>query len=112
MSSKKEEKIALYGEFLKKINVKVDSELLELAVKACGPSIYNADAECVSCSDASETDRVKENFLAKKLGITGAEADKAVEDICEQMGTSNRKKYRAVFYYLLVEKFNAKSKLN
>ena len=111
MSSKREEKIALYTGALEKINVKVDASLLEATTKACGPSIYNADSECVSCSDSAETGRVKDGFLAKKLGVTGAKADEAVAYVCEKMGTSNRKKYRAVFYYLLVEKLNAKSKL-
>ena len=48
----------------------VDADLLRAVTKACGPSIYNRDASTVSCSDQSELDRVKKNFLIKKLSLT------------------------------------------
>jgi len=35
----------------------------------------------------------------------GPELEDAIKDVCKQMGSSNRNKYRPVFYYLLVEKF-------
>ena len=31
--------------------------------------------------------------------------EEAIIEVCQKMGTSNRNKYRPVFYYLLVEKF-------
>ena len=74
--------------------------------KSLGPSIYLADASLVSCSDKSEKDRVKNKFLIKKLGMTdGSKLDDAVESVCGKMGSSNRSKHRAVFYYLLAEHF-------
>jgi small subunit ribosomal protein S1 len=33
------------------------------------------------------------------------ELDAAIAEVCEKMGKSNKNKYRALFYYLLVEKF-------
>jgi len=104
--SKLQEKIALYKEKIKAIEPNFDAELLEKVTKGLGPSIYNKDAESVSCSNKDELDRVKKNFIKKKLGIEDEEmADKAVKEVCEQMGSSNRNKYRAIFYYLLVKKF-------
>ena len=53
-----------------------------------------------------ELDRLKNNFLIKKLGLAdSADLDKAIQDVVNKFGSSNRNKYRAVFYYLLAEKF-------
>jgi len=104
--SKLQEKIELYKEKIKAIEPKFDAELLEKVTRGLGPSIYNRDAESVSCSNKDELERVKKNFIKKKLGIDDdAAADKAIKEVCEQMGSSNRNKYRAIFYYLLVKKF-------
>ena len=93
-----------------KLGMQVDEALLEAVAKACGPSIYSADAGKVSCSDQSELDRVKNNFLIKKLGLAdGPELDSAIKDVCSEMGSSNRNKWRPVFYYLLVKKFGKES---
>ncbi len=106
MASKKDELIKTYIETLKNLNVEVDEELLKKVVDGLGPSIYNQDSSVVSCSDPKELQTVKENFLIKKLGMEDSAAwDHAIQEVCEQMGKSNRNKYRAVFYYLLVKKF-------
>lgn len=87
----------------------VDTNLLRAVAKGLGPSIYNADAATVSCSDKEELNRVKANFLIKKLGLKdGPALDQAIEEVCQQYGSS-RNKYRAVFYYMLVKKFNKES---
>ncbi len=89
----------------------VDETLLTAVTKALGPSIYNDDSSRVSCSDQTELDRVKNNFLIGKMGLTdGPELDAALKEVCEQMGSSNRNKYRAIFYYLLVKKFGLEAK--
>ena len=83
----------------------INEVLLTKVTKALGPSIYLADASLVSCSDQVELDRVKNNFLIKKLGMADApELDAAIKQVCEQLGSSNRSKYRAVFNYLLTIK--------
>lgn len=85
---------------------KIDETLLKEVTRGLGPSIYREDSSKVSCSDKAERDRVKNNFLIKKLGLKDSpELDKAIVDVCQQMGTSNKKKFRAIFYYLLVKKF-------
>lgn len=106
--NKLQEKIALYTEKLQEIDPQYDEELLVAITKSLGPSIYKKDAETVSCSDSSELERVKKNFLIKKLMIDASdeELDAALKEVCEKMGASNRNKYRAIFYYLLVKKFH------
>jgi hypothetical protein len=80
--------------------------LLTGVAKGLGPSIYNADSSKVSGSDKAELDRVKNNFLIKKLGLKdGPVLDSAIAEVMEKMGTSNRNKYRAVVYALLAVKF-------
>ena len=85
---------------------KVDAAALKGVAKACGPSIYKADASKVACSDKAERERIKANFLIKKLGLKDTpKLDEAIEEVCKEMGSSNRNKYRVIFYYMLAQKF-------
>ena len=46
------------------------------------------------------------NFLMKKLGLAdGPELMQAIDSVLETYGKSNRNKYRAVVYYMLVKHF-------
>jgi Protein of unknown function (DUF2853) len=106
--SKFDEVLESYKEDAKKFGVSV--ELLTAVAKGLGPSIYNVDSSKVSGSDQTELDRVKANYLIKKLGLTdGPELDSAIKGVVETMGTSNRNKWRAIFYALLAKKFGKES---
>lgn len=108
--SKFDDLVATYQAEAQKIGVSVDSELLSKVTKGLGPSIYNADSAKVSCSDQTELDRVKANFLIKKLGLAdGQPLDDAIKEVCTAFGSSNRNKHRALFYYMLVKKFGKES---
>jgi len=109
--SKRDELIALYASELKeKSGVSADMGLLTKVTIGCGPSIYNKDSATVSCSDDSELATVKNNYLIKKLGLKdGPQLDSAIKKVCEKLGTSNRNKYRAMFYYLLCKEFGKES---
>lgn len=90
----------------KKIGLRVNDDLLRAVAKGIGPSLYKADSAKVAFSDKAELDRVKKNFAVKKLGIADdAKLDKALDGIKEKFGASNRNKYRALVYYMLVKKF-------
>lgn len=109
--SKFDEALDKYKSAMSEMGASADETLLTAVAKGLGPSIYLADASMVSCSDQTEKDRVKNNFLIKKLGCTdGADLDAAVNAVCDKMGTSNRSKHRAVFYYLLVKQLGLESK--
>ena len=89
-----------------KLGVAADMDLLTKVVIGCGPSIYNADSETVSGSDKTEVDRVKTNFLIKKLGLAdGPALDEAIAKVLADYGSANRNKYRAVVYYMLTKHF-------
>ena len=108
--SKFDEKMALYTAEFKELGISFDAGLFEKVTKGLGPSIYKTDAEKVSCSQASEMETVKKNFLMKKLGCAdGPKLDAALEATCSKMGKSNRNKYRAMFYYLLVKEMGKES---
>ena len=107
--SKLDDKIALYSKEMTKLGIKVDGDLLRAVTKGCGPSIYNKDAETVSASDPAELDRVKKNFMEKKLGLSGKDLDAGIAHAIETIGKSNRSKYRAIFYYIIVKKFKKES---
>ncbi len=108
--SKLQEKLELYTEEAKKLGVEIEADLFKLVTKGLGPSIYKDDAELVSCSQKEELETVKKNFLIKKLGLEeGENLDAAIQTVCEKMGTSNKNKYRAIFYYLLVKELGAEA---
>ncbi|MCD8447020.1 DUF2853 family protein [Tenacibaculum finnmarkense] len=105
--SKFDEKVELYKKFMDDRKLSINLELLTAVTKGLGPSIYKTDAETVSGTDPKELLTVKNNFLIKKLGLADtAELDQAIDQVMEQIGRSERKKYRAVVYYLLAKKFN------
>ncbi|WP_241497477.1 DUF2853 family protein [Sulfurovum riftiae] len=111
--TKKAEKIALYTKAFKKQYGEVDTDFLEIIVKNLGPSIYRKDAELVSCSDPKELDTVRKNFLIKKLGLQENQEvlDAAIKEVCEELKDTS-KKYRALFYYRLAQKFKKESVLS
>lgn len=99
-----------YRSEFKKIGVSYDDDLLTKVAKGCGPSIYNRDASTVAGSDAKELATVKNNFLIGKLGLKdGPELDKAISKVVDTFGSSNRNKYRAMFYYMLTKEFKKES---
>ena len=104
---KRDDLIAKYADDLKeKCGMTPDMDLLTKVTIGCGPSIYNDDASTVASSQESELETVKENFLMKKLGLAdGPELMQAIDSVLETYGKSNRNKYRAVVYYLLVKHF-------
>lgn len=93
-----------YKAEFKKLGVSFDEDLLTKVAKGCGPSIYNKDASTVAGSDPKELATVKNNFLIGKLGMKdGADLDKGISKVIDTFGSSNKNKYRAMFYYMLTK---------
>lgn len=106
--SKRDEVIEkMIGE-AKKLNLSISDDLMSKVAIGLGPVLYNKDTATVACGQPKELETVKNNFLKKKLGLTNAdsELDLAIKEVCEQLGTSNKSKYRVHFYALLAMKFN------
>lgn len=109
--SKRAELVAKYADDLKtKCKMVPDLALLEKVTIGCGPAIYNPDAETVAASDADEIARIRQNFLIKKLGLKDDEKlTEALDAVIDIYGRSERNKYRAVVYYMLVKHFRRES---
>ncbi len=104
---KRDDLIAKYADDLKtKCGMTPDMDLLTKVTIGCGPSIYDNDAQTVAASDKDELERVKKNFLMKKLGLQdGPELMAGINAAVETYGKSERNKFRAVFYYVLTKHF-------
>jgi len=104
---KRDDLIAKYADDLKnKCGMTPDMDLLTKVTIGCGPAIYNDDASTVAATQESELETVKENFLIKKLGLNdGPQLMDAINAVIEAYGRSERNKYRAVVYYMLVKHF-------
>ncbi len=109
--SKRDDLIAQYADDLRhKCGMMPDMGLLKKVTIGCGPSIYNADASTVAASQSDELETVKANFLIKKLGLNDSPAlMDAINSVIETYGRSERNKYRAVIYYMLVKHFGKES---
>ncbi len=109
--SKRDDLIAKYANDLRtKCKIEPDMDLLKKVTIGCGPAIYNADSSTVAASQSSELETVKVNFLMKKLGLADSPAlMDAINAAIATYGKSERSKYRAVFYYLLVKHFSKES---
>jgi len=82
-------------------------ETYNAIAKHLGPSLYDEDSSLVACSDNSERETIKKNFLIGKLGLEDSpKLDAAIEEVCHAFGESNRKKHRVTFYYLLLGVLN------
>lgn len=83
-----------------------DETVVSAIVKYLGIALRNRDSSLVSFTDKTETDRVRENYLKKKLGLTHDDAalDAAIAGVGAQM-KGDRTKNRVTVYYLLAQHF-------
>lgn len=108
---KRDDLIVKYADDLKnKCGMTADMDLLTKVTIGCGPAIYNADASTIAASQKAELETVKTNFLIRKLGLQDSPAlMDAIDAVIETYGRSERNKYRAVVYYMLVKHFKKES---
>ena len=104
---KRDDLIAQYADDLRKTcKMEPDMALLTKVTIGCGPAIYDNDAQTVAASDAAEIERVKNNFLIKKLGLKdGPALMDGIKAVVATYGEGERNKYRAVVYYMLTKHF-------
>lgn len=84
-----------------------DENVVGKIVRYCGIALQKVDSSLVAFSDSKETDRVRNNYLKKKLGLTHDDAtlDAAIAAVGERM-KADRTKNRVTVYYLLAEHFD------
>jgi hypothetical protein len=83
-----------------------DDGVIAKIVSYCGIALRTRDASLVSFTDTVETDRVRENYCKKKLGLTEPDAvlDSAIAAVGKRMSDTNYRN-RVTVYYLLAEHF-------
>jgi hypothetical protein len=92
----------------KKYATKVDEAALASMVKSYKLVLSKPDTQYVAASDATELQRVVDNFLKKKLGRK--EGNDALMAACKAVGEkmkADRMKSRLAFYYCLAEHYGA-----
>ncbi|MBB3233966.1 DUF2853 family protein [Phyllobacterium endophyticum] len=102
------------SEYLKDVrhyDAAADEAIVAKIVKHLGIALRNRDSSLVSCTDPDELQRVRTNWVEKKLGLTdAAKADAAIESVCAAMKADNTKS-RVTFYYLTAKALGALGKL-
>ena len=83
-----------------------DANAISAIVQFCGIALQKRDSSFVSFNDKEEMQRVRTNFLKKKLALTNpdAELDAAIKAVSDKM-KSDHTKNRVTVYYLLAEHF-------
>ena len=105
-----DKKIEKYSADLEKYVSKVNKKLLEKLARRMAPVMARKDAATVACGDSKELERIRVNFVKKKLGVSDIEKGrKAMESVCQTMKKS-RAKSRITFYYLLAVELKAVKK--
>jgi len=85
---------------VKKYDATASADVVDKIVKHLGIALRNADSALVSCSDAKELERVRTNWIGKKLGVSDTKkADSVIEKVCQAM-SADKTKARVTFYYL------------
>lgn len=92
---------------VKKFVPDADDGVIKALVRYCGIALRNRDSSLVSFSDPTETARVRNNFLKKKLGLTHSDEDldAGIAAVGARMKGSNFKN-RVTVYYLLLDQFD------
>ena len=107
-SSPKPVDMAPFLEDVKTYSDNVDENAVKAIVNSFKSQLKNRDAMTVACSQQKELNFIKKKYLKGRLNLseTNKVLDKAMDDVCNQMGKANRNKSRVTFYYLLAEKFD------
>lgn len=90
---------------VKKYVTNADDEVIKGIVRYCGIALQKVDSSLVSFSDPTELERVRNNFLKKKCGLT--HSDEVLDGHIAAVGDmmkADRTKNRVTVYYLLVDK--------
>ena len=92
---------------LQKYTSDVNGNVVRAILESFGEAVNDRDAMTVACSQPKELRYVKKHLLKGRLNLESPDEvlDNALQEVCEQMGRSNRNKSSVTFYYLVTEKF-------
>lgn len=95
----------------KESNLDITKSVLSEACQYLGPNLFSKDASLVAFSDKEELERIKDNFVKKKLQVHDSddEIHAAIQKVGEKYGMSSRNKKRAIVYAMLMSHYDVKS---
>jgi outer membrane protein OmpA-like peptidoglycan-associated protein len=90
---------------VRRFDAGADENVVAGIVRYCGIALRSENASKVTFTESEETDRVRDNFLKKKLGRTDDDAslDAAIQSVGASMGGGTQN--RVSLYYLLTKHF-------
>lgn len=91
---------------VRKYAPQADPEVIAGIIRHCGIALHSRDASLVSFGDTAETDRVRESFLKKKLGVM--ESDEQLDTSIAAVGAKMKDehfRHRVTVYYLLADHY-------
>ncbi|TWT69741.1 DUF2853 family protein [Crateriforma conspicua] len=101
------------SDYLKNVKEYVESpneDAVAALVNHLSIALDNRDSAIVAATDDGELESIKDGYCRKTLDLDEAEADKAIQAVCERM-KGDRAKCRVTFYYLLAEESGKMSRL-
>ena len=92
---------------LEKYTSDVNGNVVRAILESFGEAVNDRDAMTVACSQPKELRYIKRNLLRGRLNLESSDEvlDNALQEVCEQMGRSNRNKSSVTYYYLITERF-------
>ncbi len=105
-SSDYDKHVPYFENIKEKYDAKADEAVVMAITKYLGASLNDRDSKYVSCTDETERNTVRDNFLKKKLGLKddNEALDAKVMAVCDEMkAAKQRMKDRVSFYYLLAK---------
>ena len=105
--SRFEEKVRKYVRASEAMGLELDDALIAATARSLGPAIFLVDQEKVDCGDRADLAKIRESFLKKRAGleVADAELDRAVNEICRDLGGTDQRIYRALVCAMLVKRF-------
>ncbi|MGJ6981567.1 DUF2853 family protein [Aestuariimicrobium soli] len=89
---------------IQKYSSGVDEAVVAKMQRTYALALQKQDSRTVAFSDQAELDRVRTNFVKKKLGVT--DADDAIDAAIKDVGAKIKgQKNRLTVYYLLAEHY-------
>ena len=89
---------------IKKYSSGADEAVIARMQRTYALVLQKADSRTVAFSDPAELERVRTNFVKKKLGVT--ESDDAIDAAIAKIGSQIQgQKHRLTVYYLLAEHY-------
>jgi hypothetical protein len=85
---------------IRRYDAAADPAVVDKIVKHLGIALRNRDSSLVAAADPDEIERLRKNWVEKKLGVTDVDKGKEIVKSVAEIMKGDRNKQRVTFYYL------------